>query len=47
MEGVRVSSEKQEGHSYIFSHYFIIMETADSAGPHLHMFYRTEATSSA
>lgn len=36
MEGVGISSEKQEGHSYIFSHYFIIMEIVDSAGPRLH-----------
>lgn len=41
------SLKKQEGHSYIFPHYFIMMETADSAGPHLHNFYRTGATSSA
>lgn len=54
MEGVYTISlkkkeeeEKGEGHSYIFSHYFIIMEMADSAEPHRHMFCSTEATSSA
>lgn len=48
MEGVQIVSENRKVTvPAFFSHYFIMMETADSAGPHLHKFYRTEATSSA
>lgn len=33
--------KKQEGHWYNFSHYFIRMEIAESAGPHLRQLHRS------
>lgn len=36
--------KKQEGHWYNFSHYFIRMEIAESAGPHLQQLHRSHIT---